>query len=181
MTELHANNTARLFFALWPQAAERAALAAWQPVLKKACKGRVMREANLHATLVFLGNVEASRVAEAEAAAQQVQGSGFELHWDRLRYWAHNHIVHAAPAEVPVSLLQLQQQLAANLQQRGFSIEQREYLPHVTLIRNARCGNTALPELPPVLWKVSEFALVQSVNAAEGTHYEVLARFSPGQ
>lgn len=47
----------RLFFALWPNDAERAALAAWQPPLLELCGGKAMRADTLYATLVFLGEV----------------------------------------------------------------------------------------------------------------------------
>ena len=49
--------TMRLFFALWPSAAERAALAAWQAALQGKCGGRAMGAEGLHATLEHLQKV----------------------------------------------------------------------------------------------------------------------------
>ena len=61
--------TARVFFALWPTAAERAQLAAWQAPLKRLCGGRAMRGETLHNTLVFIGDVDGmTRCAQASGA-----------------------------------------------------------------------------------------------------------------
>lgn len=178
MTNDNTESDVRIFFALWPNKVEQAALAAWQPVLKNICKGRVTREINLHATLVFLGNIEVARVEAAMAAAMLIEIRAFELGWSQLRYWGHNHIVHAAPAKMPEQLSQLVQQLQENLLQQGFRFDQRKFQAHVTLIRNARCGNTPLPVVAPVIWQIRDFALMQSVNTKEGTRYEVLAHFT---
>lgn len=166
-----------MFFALWPNAAERAGMAARQPALKKLCRGRVMRADNLHATLVFLGNVEIARLDAAREAAEAVQFSPFQLGWNLLRCWAHNHIVHAAAEHIPGQLALLVRQLEENLAQRGFSFERRVYQPHVTLLRNANCGQAGLPEFAPAIWVVQDFVLLQSVGGKQGVHYEVLARF----
>lgn len=168
----------RLFFALWPQDAEQQALAAWQPPLRQHCGGRAMRPQGLHATLVFLGDVAADRLADALQAARAVSGERFELVWDEARHWRHNHIVLAAPGQTPPALLQLVSALEQSLLQQQFAFEHRSYQPHVTLLRNAQCGAGPLPALAPVCWAVSEFALVQSVLDQHGSHYQVLAHFA---
>ena len=54
----------------------------------------------------------------------------------------------------------------------GFDFDRREYKPHVTLLRNARCDDP-LPKMPVVRWHVNDFAMVQG----GGPNYQVLARF----
>src|SRR5450759_5150556 len=164
---------ARVFFALWPTAAERGHLAAWQTPLKRLCGGRAMRVDTLHNTLVFIGDVEQTRLEALRLAAQEVSAACFELSFDEARYWGHNHIVYAAPGHVPQHLAQLVSALEQCLTQHRFKFDQREYKPHVTLLRNAhrtdvpkpKIGNPLptsgwaeltppLPEMHPVRWQI---------------------------
>jgi len=85
MTEIAANMTARVFFALWPNDAEHAALAAWQLPLKKLCGGRQLPAANLHNTLVLLGDAQLDRLEALQLAAQEVNGAEFLLAFDIAR------------------------------------------------------------------------------------------------
>ncbi|MBI5919464.1 MAG: RNA 2',3'-cyclic phosphodiesterase [Nitrosomonadales bacterium] len=149
MTE--AGRSARVFFALWPDATECAELAAWQPPLQQLCCGRVMRADTLHVTLVFLGEVAESRLEALKLAAQEVRGERFELSLDTARYWEHNHIVHAAPQYMPPALAALVGELEQRLRQHRFAFERREYKPHVTLLRHAQWMDASLPEMPPVV------------------------------
>ncbi len=169
--------SARVFFALWPDEAARAALAAWQPPLAELCGGKIMRPANLHNTLVFLGDVALGRLEALQLAAQEVRGRPFDLHLDTARYWGHNHIVYAAPASVPRHLLQLADNLEKRLHHHHFHFDRRDYKPHITLLRHARWNDAPLPELPTVTWKMHDFVLAQSVGGESGSRYEVLARF----
>ncbi|MFA6903180.1 MAG: RNA 2',3'-cyclic phosphodiesterase [Gallionellaceae bacterium] len=167
----------RAFFALWPNEAERAALSAWQPQLKKLCGGRATPDDRLHTTLVFLGEVEAERVEALKLAAQELSGAAFSLLFDTAKYWGQNHIVCAAPGSVPPMLAQLVNALERVLLRHHFKIDRREYKPHVTLLRHAHCRNSSLPEMPPVVWSMHDFVLVQSVSEGQGVRYEVLERF----
>jgi len=134
----------------------------------------------LHNTLVFIGNILQSRLEPMQLAAQEVSGKGFELCFDIARYWGHNHIVYAAPAHLPLPLTQLVMALEQCLIRHGFKFDIREYRPHVTLIRNARWTDAPLPAMQPVCWKITDFALVQSMSREGMTAYRVLARFPLG-
>lgn len=167
---------ARVFFALWPDEAERRELSAWQTVLP--CDGRAMRTDTLHATLVFLGEVAQDRLEALKLAAEEVGAERFELSFDEARYWGHNHILYAAPRVVPPQLLQLVRELELHLTRHRFKFEQREYKPHVTLLRNAHWTDNSLPAMPPVLWDVREFVLLQSELQNGEANYRTLAHFS---
>ena len=167
----------RVFFALWPGAAERTALAGWQPALRGLCGGKAMRADTLHATLVFLGDLSIHRLEALKLAAEEVEGAAFELHLDQARYWGHNHIAYAAPAVVPEPLEMLVRGLEQRLRAHRFRFDRRDYKPHVTLLRHAKWTDAPLPEMPAVSWRAREFVLVQSLRDEEGARYEVLARF----
>lgn len=180
MNEADTKKSARVFFALWPGEEERAALAAWQPPLKKLCGGRATPAARLHNTLVFLGNVEFERLESLQLAAQEVRGATFQLVFDTAKYWGHNHIVYAAPGSVPPRLEQLVNDLERALLRHHFKFDRRAYKPHVTLLRHAHWSDTPLPQMLPLAWEIRDFALVQSVSEGQGVRYEVLARFALG-
>jgi 2'-5' RNA ligase len=177
MDSLSEHALVKVFFALWPTAAERNSLAAWQKPLQHLCGGRAMRGENLHNTLVFIGHVERSRLEALQLAAQEVSAEGFELSFDGARYWGHNHIVYAAPSHVPPHLVQLVATLEQRLTTHRFKFDQREYQPHVTLLRNAHWTDAPLPAMQPVRWQIRDFALVQSVQQDGQASYQVLARF----
>jgi len=168
---------ARVFFALWPGAPERAALAAWQPSLRELCGGKAMRADTLHTTLVFLGDVSVHRLEALRLAAQEVEGTAFDLSFDSARYWGHNHIVHAAPSVVPPALSALVGDLEQRLRVHRFRFDLHAYKPHVTLLRHAQWSDDPLPRMPEVVWRAHDFVLVQSLRDEQGARYEVLARF----
>lgn len=167
----------KAFFALWPTDAEHGRLAEWQKPLQHLCGGRAMRGETLHNTLVFIGNIEQSRLEALQLAAQEVIGKAFELRFDAAHYWGHNHIVYAAPSHVPQHLAQLVTNLEQSLARHRFKFDQREYKPHVTLLRNARWTDALLPAMKTVRWQIRDFALVQSLQKGGLASYQVLARF----
>lgn len=136
-----------------------------------------MRAETLHATLVFVGSVEEARLEALQLAAQEVVAEGFELRIDTARYWGHNHIVYAAPDDVPQQLAHLVDVLGQRLAKHRFKFDRREHKPHVTLLRNARCTDALLPAMLPVRWQVRDFTLVQSVHRDGQQDYRVEARF----
>lgn len=170
----------RLFFALWPDEAARAALVAWQAPLCKLCGGSAMRASTLHSTLIFLGEIDERRLEALQLAAREVTGAAFEIEFDVARYWGHNHIVYAAPQQSPHALAELVRALDQRLRKHHFHFEARDYKPHVTLLRHAHWSDAPLPEMGAVRWLAREFVLVQSLRDEQGARYEVLARFGLG-
>jgi RNA 2',3'-cyclic 3'-phosphodiesterase len=167
----------RVFFALWPATAEGDQLASWLQPLQHLCGGRATRGETLHCTLVFIGDVGQSRLEALQLAAQEASGKAFELCFDTAHYWGHNHIVYAAPAHVPPHLAHLVGVLQQRLAAHRFKFDQREYRPHVTLLRNARWTDAPLPAIQPVCWQIRDFALVRSAQHNGLANYQVLARF----
>jgi RNA 2',3'-cyclic 3'-phosphodiesterase len=171
----------RLFFALWPNEAERNALTAWQPRLQELCGGRIMNAETLHSTLAFLGNVADHRLEALSLAAQETKFRGFELNLTSAHYWGHNHIVYAAPEAIPQPLAELANKLGESLRRHRFHTEDRPYKPHITLLRNARWTDAELPPMPAVRWGFRRFALVKSLSDETGARYEVLAWFGASE
>ncbi|MDD2700383.1 MAG: RNA 2',3'-cyclic phosphodiesterase [Sideroxydans sp.] len=169
--------TRRVFFALWPDSAESAALARWQAPLHERCGGTAMRRDTLHCTLVFLGAVLEHRLEALRLAAQEVAFQPFKIDWEGADYWGHNHIAYAAPAVTPPELEALVASLQECLRAHRFRFVDRSYKAHVTLLRHAQWTDAPLPPMPAVRWQVRDFVLVQSKGDAQGARYEVLCRF----
>jgi 2'-5' RNA ligase len=162
----------RLFFALWPDAAVRADLAAWATALHGVCGGRPTRSGNLHLTLAFLGDTPVARGEELERVAASVSPRRFELVLDRAGYWQHNRIAWAGASADPPALTGMVAALREVLAEAGFRFDAKPFVSHVTLLRKAHPPGE-MPALAPIVWRGSGFALVRSVPGREGSEYVV--------
>jgi RNA 2',3'-cyclic 3'-phosphodiesterase len=172
-------DTRRLFFALWPDEAERGALIDATASAVGLCGGRPLPAHNLHVTLAFLGTVERGRLAELTqvartCAAALAEPSTLSLRLTRLAHWRAQQILCALSAAVPT----VAQRLAVALKDGavaagGFSPDLKPFQAHVTLARKvARVAR--LPPMQPVLWSFDAFALVASRTDAAGPIYSVI-------
>lgn len=161
-------STRRLFVALWPDDAVRAALASARDRWTWSASARPTPTANLHVTLVFLGAVEARR-ATALIDALPVRFEPFTLVFDRPALWDHG-IAALEPSGDWPALAALQAALAERTATLGFRLEARRYRPHVTLARDAR-GSRPPGADGVVVWPVSSYALIES----RGGRYAVSA------
>jgi len=168
---------ARVFFALWPDAATSAALARIASDAHARFGGRVMRRETLHLTLAFVGSIEQARIADVAAAGDRVRARGIDLSIDTLGQWENKHIVWAGPREPGNALVALVETLRAELEAFGVALERRPFVPHVTLLRSAGCGNERERLAAPLRWRADGFVLVESRLQATGAGYETLARW----
>jgi 2'-5' RNA ligase len=171
---------ARVFFALWPEDEVRAALAQAGVHAQAECGGRATASDKIHLTLFFVGDIERSRVAALEACASRVAADPFELDMSTLGYWRHNRIVWAGARHCPGELATLVDNLSLNLAGEGIRGEDRAYVPHVTLVRNARRAPVRSALEAPV-WKARELVLVESVRAAGVVRYEIVGGWPLGR
>ena len=161
----------RLFTALWPAPQVRQALAACRDATRWPAGAAQVANEKLHVTLHFIGSVPANRVAEV-AAALQVPLKAFDLQLDVVGCW-HGGLAVLCPRQVPPRLQQLHADLAVVLRQLGLPVEARAMRPHVTLARRATACQAVAPA-EPVHWRVSGYALVQSLPDGR---YQVLRRY----
>ncbi len=164
---------ARVFFALWPDDEARAALGRWTQQARAMAGGRATQARNLHLTLAFIGETDVRRIPELAAAAAAIRLQPCELIIDQCRYWKHNRIVWAG-GEAPQALREGVAQLRAGLQSAGIRFDGKAFVPHVTLLRDAR----AVPQLPqpaPLRWHVREFVLLASGRDEAGPVYRIVA------
>jgi 2'-5' RNA ligase len=177
-----AGTTVRVFFAIWPDNAAQEQMAGLTKRLRLAslCNGRETKAENIHLTLAFLGEVEPHGLEALRVVANGIGDSrlrAFDFAIEEIRYWKRKRIVYAASASVPRELLDLVNALSESLSAAGFSLEQRAYAPHITLMRDASCQN--VPELPePVVWRVREWMLIKSEQTSGGSVYTPIGRWA---
>lgn len=165
----------RLFFALWPDAATRARLAA---AARQWARHPVPAD-NLHMTLQFLGICDAGQQACYTAAAAGIQADAFELQLDYLGGWPRKRIQWLGTSHPPAALTELVKALGKALEPCGFQSEKRPFVPHVTLSRKAK-NPRIRPGLPAIEWGVEAFVLAESVGGEGGVQYAVRAHWPLG-
>ncbi|HET7608940.1 MAG TPA: RNA 2',3'-cyclic phosphodiesterase [Gammaproteobacteria bacterium] len=163
----------RVFFALWPDDATRAAISRSTREAVRLSGGRPIAKERLHITVAFLGELTAAGV-EAARAVPPIPVGPFELTLDAIGVWPESKILWLAPTALPAALAELENLLWDGLVECGFRGAERDYLPHVTLARRARPVESAVE---PVRFPVRDLALVESFPDGRNVHYEVLERW----
>ena len=163
----------RVFFALWPDDATRAAISRATREAVRLSSGRPIAKDRLHLTVAFLGELTAAGLDSARGVPPIAVGP-FELTLDTVGIWPESKILWLAPSRPPDALGELEGQLWDALAERGFRAEERVYRPHVTLARRARAVEGAVEA---VRWAVRDLALVESFPDGRNVHYEVLERW----
>ncbi len=167
--------TIRAFFALVPDDAVRARLAALAGDVARRARGRTVLSEHVHLTMAFLGDVPGSSVTVLRAVGDALPKGGAVLEFDQLGAWRASGVAWIAPSVIPPQLPALHGRLAEALAGAGFVLEKRAFRPHITLAR--RCV------LPPararcesVFWRVDRLSLIGSVLRHDGpVHRELQA------
>jgi 2'-5' RNA ligase len=163
-------DTLRLFFALWPDDATRAALAQLQAPIR----GRITPYEHLHLTLAFLGHQPVSLLPVLKDILLHLESPATDLVIDRVGYFMRNRIAWAGTHETPRLLQLLYRELTEALINKAIAFDSHNpFKPHITLVRDA----IQPPDLAfaPIRWHANRVVLVSSSPRVEGNHYEVIA------
>jgi len=129
----------------------------------------------VHLTLVFLGAVAASRLDELLDLAAVVRAGRFTLHLDQAGCWRHNRVAWVGAGATPPALAGLVTDLESRLQASLFCFDRRPFVPHITLLRKARC--TESPGCRALEWPVDRFVLVESQPTETGVQYRIVGEW----
>ncbi len=161
----------RLFLALWPQKTVRERLRKITRVMDTAHCRPVIPE-NFHVTLVFIGALQAAKIAGIEHRMASIAGESFVIQFDRLSYWRKPKIVCLTCEKIPAAIIELVVQMQRAILDCGIELDERIYKPHITLARHAHHKPSLT--FQPLLWPASSFCLVESANTPSGVIYKVL-------
>jgi 2'-5' RNA ligase len=171
---IKSTNSARVFFALWPQVTIQRQLHAVAKEYQAKCNARVMRADTLHMTLQFIGNIKRSQLPKLISAAENVSSSPpFKLELNTLSFWKHNRIGYATLATIEPALETLAATLQHALANAGYIADNAKFSPHVTLLRNVEHA-LQMQDFPAIEWRVDSFVLVESEITEKGAHYKIL-------
>jgi len=177
MSDTIRRETVRLFFAIRPDGAVQAAL---NRMARKAAAseqgGQCVKPENIHLTVLFLGDIESDRIGTLREIAGSVIAQTFSLSIQGTLFWKKNRIIMAKIGHYPAALFALADTLKTALIAAGFGCEDRQYKPHVTLIRKAG-AHLPMQLENPIQWDVSDWLLLQSRLSSHGSCYTELGRW----
>ena len=162
--------SSRLFFALWPDEQTRLNLVRLNQAID--AKGfKPVPAHNLHATLVFLGAVDAASELLLKYSVREILAKPFVLTFDQLSYWSKPKILCLTCSHTSDEVTLLVTALNREVVSCGLQIDTRPYLPHITLARHARY----LPDITiePIAWRAEAFVLAESCSEPGGVNYKV--------
>ena len=120
-----AESTLRLFFALWPDSATQATIAALANEVASEAKGRAVTSDNVHLTLAFLGAQPAVRVPGLCALAAAIEMAPFRLALDEIGCFRKTGIAWLGASAAPPELVALHAGLARSLGSVGETLPDR--------------------------------------------------------
>jgi len=174
----------RLFYALPMGEEDRTYLETWQEYLIPRYRraGRVYRD-NFHLTLRFLGAVDSSSLPGLTAVLEELTASrppfAFRPDCPGTFPGGRGETVYLGFSRIPAVLHDLSRDLDRLLGSRGYPVVSGRFVPHITLLRNARRqedGSGREPEIPPLQgMAISRICLMESVSTPEGVRYREVA------
>ena len=160
----------RLFFALWPDEQTKLKLIHLNQAIEPNGFKPVLPH-NLHATLVFLGAVDAATEVLIKQSILDIYSKSIELKFDQLSYWSKPKVLCLTCSDIPVELKLLVIALNSAVASYGLPIEARPYVPHITLTRHAHY----LPSIKfePIVLRPQAFVLAESCSESDGVNYKI--------
>jgi 2'-5' RNA ligase len=121
----------------------------------------------LHVSLLGIGRCPALRpdvVGKACAAAAAITMPPFEVAFDRAASFGGGPewplVLFGGDGVIGVEMLQ--SELISELEKAGIRFKKNSYEPHMTVLRDRR--RVMAQSIPPVRWRVREFALIHSLH-----------------
>lgn len=168
----------RLFFALVPDDAVRAAIqaSAKELAIKMQPQGKKsIPPENYHLTMQFLGDVNPEQEATIRRAAQYIDGRPVSLTLNVARSFPESGTWWIGPNEAPPELKELRAELSKICSKAGIPGDRARFAPHVTLMKVKESLTPTV--ITPIQWDITDFALLHSIQGATGSVYTVVERW----
>lgn len=164
----------RFFFALWPDKSIRESIL--NCGLNFDLSGQITDQSKLHITLLFLGKLTINQQQNIIRQAGQIICPKFEICLDHTGYFNNSKVVWLGLKTIPAALADLYEQLSRAAEQCEIAIKQQRYIPHLTLARKS--SPVKEPSISAIIWHITDFVLVESVDTAKGVQYRRIKLFS---
>ena len=141
---------------------------------------------NFHLTLAFIGETDRHGFADAVDALAEIEAPAFDLKLSSIGSFGERppRALWAGAAPIP-ALMHLQSKVETALRRKGFDLEKRKFIPHVTLayLKGARREDVERYAMQQSLFStdpftVEAFHLYSSQLGAAASHYEIEASYS---
>lgn len=149
--------------------------------------GNFTKRENLHLTIAFLGEVENNRIGDIKEILNLINLKQFNLNFSGLGFFNKRSNTVFLKTETNEYLNILNKFITYDLSQKGFIIEEREYKPHLTLIREANLiekgaeiqnkiseFNNLILENGKITSKVLKISLIKSERVNNKLYYSEL-------
>jgi RNA 2',3'-cyclic 3'-phosphodiesterase len=131
--------------------------------------------ANLHVTLLFLGNIDSHKETAFRQEAATIPAPKITLQFDQLTFWKKPSILCLTTPECSKELMALVDNLAIVARKLDIPIDERPFKPHVTLAKKAK--ELTRLEFKPISWRSKSFCLVQSCSLIHGVEYRIIEQW----
>ena len=111
-----------------------------QSEMKKISKGNYSKRDNLHLTLAFLGEIEEARLKDIKDAMNKISVPKMNLTFSEVGCFKRDQELWWIGLKHNENLSKLQSQLSDELMKKGFKLEKRKFIPHITIARQTRMG-----------------------------------------
>jgi len=160
------------FFALSPDLSSRMQIQHIMKRLPDTPPLKLQTTANLHQTLLFLGQLEQQQINALLKHIDSIRCPAIEMQFDHLSYWAGPGIFCLTSRAPGTELFDLVSKLENIARKAEIKVDVAPYQPHITLARKAREA-VAVP-IAPVCFKAEELVLMKSVSTEQGPQYQPL-------
>ncbi len=146
-----------------------------QSVLPQA---RIIPESQLHMTLAFLGDLTGSQLQQAEDIVRRMTVPSASLSSTGLSLFGNALVL---TLQAPEELREMVQRLQTELIKSGFSLEKRNWIPHITLFRKVTSLPAEIPEYKDIMVQADAVCLYASRLTSQGAVYTKLYTNRAGQ
>ena len=128
--------TYRLFFAIWPDSRIQKQIERVLSRYEWPRNTKFILPQNWHVTLNFLGSSTEIEYQNLVTQIPFIEIPSFILTLDKLEYWPKQQLLMLVPSLIPSPLIDLHKKISQLLIKQNWTIEKRDYEPHLTLARN---------------------------------------------
>ncbi|MBK8816778.1 MAG: RNA 2',3'-cyclic phosphodiesterase [Methylococcaceae bacterium] len=163
----------RLFFALWPNenAREQCIHVLNSVSLKQA---RPVQAANIHVTLLFLGNLDLAKEESLRRELMNVSVPSITLLFNRLSFWEKSGVICLTATDSCPEIESVVENLEKLARKSTIQVDRRPFKPHVTLVKNVKTQIEL--KFEPIIWHSDSFCLVESCRFNDSIEYRIVEK-----